>query len=285
MIVDAHAHVWRHWPYEPPVPDPQSRARAEQLLWHMDRNGVDHAVVIAASIGGNPDNAADAFAAAEAAGGRLTVFPDLECRWAPHYRTPGAADRLQAALDRYGFAGFTMYLDEAEDGGWLLSDEGEAFLALAERRGLVASLSLMPHQMGALATMARRHPGLTILLHHQMFLGPRSGTGPADLTIADRVAAAPNVWVKTSGPGNLAAPEEEYPYPALGWLAAGLLARFGSARLVWGSDFPVSSRHVTYRQSLDWFRRHGPAGADHAAILGGNMARLLGLADRSAAGA
>ena len=31
MIVDAHCHVWERWPYQPPVPDPDARARAEQL--------------------------------------------------------------------------------------------------------------------------------------------------------------------------------------------------------------------------------------------------------------
>lgn len=278
MIVDAHCHVWRRWPYEPAVPDPKSRARAEQLLWHMDQNGVDHAVVIAAAIGGNDDNAADAFAAA-AADGRLTVFPDLECRWAPSYRTPGAAGRLAAAMDRWPLKGFTTYLEEAEDGTWMLESEGEAFFARAEEAGLIASLSLMPHQMPALAEMAARHPALKILLHHQMFFGPRSRTGPADLALADKVAAAsPSVFVKISGPGNVAAPGEEYPYPDLAWIGEGLLARFGSERLLWGSDFPVSTRHITYRQSLDYVRRHAPEGADLGAILGGNAARLLGLA-------
>lgn len=277
MIVDAHCHAWTRWPYEPAVPDPDSRARAEQLLFHMEQNGVDHAVVIAAAIGGNPDNAAEAFAAAEAAGGRLTVFPDLECRWSPTYRTPGAGVRLERALDRWGMKGFTTYLDEADDGEWLLGEEGEAFFALAERRGLLASLSLMPHQMPVVARLAARHPGLTILLHHQMFFGPRSGTAPADLALAEAIAAQPNVFVKLSGPGNLAGPDEEYPYPGLGWIGEGLLRRFGTGRLVWGSDFPVSSRHTTYRQSLEYVRRHGPEGLDAAAVLGGTMARLLAL--------
>src|SRR5690348_1260468 len=56
MIVDSHCHAWRTWPYEPPVPDPTSRGMVEQLLWEMDQNGVEKAVVICARIEHNPDN-------------------------------------------------------------------------------------------------------------------------------------------------------------------------------------------------------------------------------------
>ena len=56
MIVDSHCHAWRYWPYQPPVPDPTSRGMVEQLLFEMDRNGVDRAVVVCARIDHNPDN-------------------------------------------------------------------------------------------------------------------------------------------------------------------------------------------------------------------------------------
>lgn len=35
-IIDSHCHIWQHWPYQPPVPDPGSRALADQLLWQLD---------------------------------------------------------------------------------------------------------------------------------------------------------------------------------------------------------------------------------------------------------
>ncbi len=277
MIVDAHCHVWGRWPYDPPVPDPDSRARVEQLLWHMDQNGVDHAVVIAAAIGDNPRNASDAFAAAAAHPGKLTVFPDLECRWSADYQTPGAAARLQAAWDRWGMKGITTYLGEEEDGSWLLDPEGEAFFALAERLGLIASLSLMPHQLPACAELARRHPGLPVLLHHHGFFGPRSGTTAADRNLAQAVAAQPNVYVKLSGLGNVAGPAEDYPYHGLDWLKR-MMADLFPGRMVWGSDFPVSTRHMTYRQTLEVLRRHGSLPeAELRRTLGPVMAGLLAL--------
>lgn len=275
MIVDSHCHIWNRWPYQPPVPDPESRSRAEQLIWHMDQNGVDHAVVIAAAIGDNPANAADAFEATERFPGRLTVFPDLECRWSPDYQRPGSKDRLRAALDRWGMKGFTTYLTEEEDGSWLLGNEGDAFFTLTETMGLVASLSLMPHQLPACGELARRHPGLLILLHHHAFFGPRSGTTMADRELAEAVATQPNVFVKLSGLGNVAGPEDDYPYTGLTWIKSLMLELFPD-RTVWGSDFPVSSRHMTYRQSLNVVRNHGNiAPATEADVLGNTMARLL----------
>ena len=56
MIIDSHSHAWQTWPYNPPVPDASSRGKVEQLLWDMDRNGVDKAVLVCAQIEHNPAN-------------------------------------------------------------------------------------------------------------------------------------------------------------------------------------------------------------------------------------
>ena len=56
MIIDCHTHAWRKWPYNPPVPDHNSRGQVEQLLWEMDRNKVAKAVLVCARIDHNPDN-------------------------------------------------------------------------------------------------------------------------------------------------------------------------------------------------------------------------------------
>jgi predicted TIM-barrel fold metal-dependent hydrolase len=276
VIVDAHCHVWEHWPYQPPVPDPATRARADQVLFEMDANGVERAVIICAAIGGNDRNTDDAFAAAARHPGRFVVFPDLECRWSPHYQTPGAVGRLEAALARWDFSGFTVYLEEAGDGAWLTGEEGAAFFALAARRKLIASLSIMPHQMLAVARLAAAQPTLPILCHHHAFLGPRSAATPNALELVLAAAAQPNIFIKVSGMGNIAAPTDEYPYDRLRPIPAALKQAYGAGRLVWASDYPVSRRHMTYRQALAMATRHGPYDpAELPAVLGGTMERLL----------
>jgi predicted TIM-barrel fold metal-dependent hydrolase len=276
VIIDGHCHVWENWPYQPPVPDPGSRARAEQLLFEMDAANVERAVIICAAIGDNPCNADHAFEAAARHAGRLVVFPDLECRWSPDYRKPGAPRRFEQALARWTFSGFTMYLEEAEDGGWLTGEEGAAVFALAARHKLIASLSVMPHQMPAVAQLAAAHPSVPILCHHHAFLGPRTQATPNALGMVVGAAAQPSIFIKVSGMGNVAGPDDEYPYARLSWIPRSLRDAFGPDRLIWGSDYPVSRRHMTYKQALAMTTRHGPFSAtEQAVVLGGTIARLL----------
>lgn len=276
MILDAHCHVWERWPYQPPVPDPDTRARAEQLLFEMDNNGVERAVIICAGIGDNPRNADYAFEAAERHTGRFVVFPDIECRWSETFRKPGARARLEEALARWRFAGFTMYLAEDEDGGWLTGEEGRAFFQLAEFHALVVSLSVLPGQMPAVCRLAELFPTLPILLHHHAFLGPRTETTPGALALVLKGTRHRNLFIKISGMGNVAAPADEYPYTRLVWIPEVLKRAYGPERLVWGSDYPVSRRHMTYKQALAMATRHGPfSEAELPPVLGGTMAALF----------
>ena len=59
-----------------------------------------------------------------------------------------------------------------------------------------------------------------------------------------------------------------------------MIRRLGTERLLWGTDIPMVMRYTTYRQSLDQIRLYckdllGSEGMDQ--VLGGNMARLMGL--------
>ena len=56
MIIDCHTHAWDYWPYEPQVPNPERPGRVEKLLWEMDQNGVDKAIIVCARIEHNPHN-------------------------------------------------------------------------------------------------------------------------------------------------------------------------------------------------------------------------------------
>ena len=275
MIVDAHVHVWENWPYLPEVPDP-GRARVEQLLHEMDANGVERSVIICARIGENASNVDYALEAAHRYQGRFTVFPDLECKWAADFRSTGAVGRLEKAMARWDFVGFTMYLDEAEDGSWLTNAEGLAFFELAAASRLIVSLSAMPHQMPAVMRLAAEFQSLPILLHHFAFLGPRSAATTNGMELVLAAAGHRNIFVKYSGMGNVAAPDQDYPYPELAGIPRQLHRTFGAHRLMWGSDYPVSRKHMTYTQTMRLAERHGPLGAaELAPVMGGNITRLL----------
>jgi L-fuconolactonase len=49
--------------------------------------------------------------------------------------------------------------------------------------------------------------------------------------------------------------------------------------MIWGSDYPVSRRHMTYRQTIWLLERHGPFQPDDLPLVfGGNLQRLLAAA-------
>lgn len=281
MIVDAHCHAWRRWPYRPEVPDPESRGRLDGLLFEMNGAGIDRAVVICAGIDHNPDNNADVAADIAPHGDRFVMFADVDSRWTATHHGPGAAGRLSALADRHNLRGLTHYLSEdgAEQGAWLLSPDGTAFMQEIDDRRLILSLACAPHQMPAIAALADRHPRVPILLHHMarvrdVFPG-RSGV--LDLL---SMARCENVFVKISGFGYAAGTGAAYPYDDLGWIVRVIAEAFGASRMVWGSDYPVSRRYMTYRQTLDCVLRQCGfmSRGDIDAVLGGTMQGLLAAA-------
>ncbi len=150
LIVDSHCHAWRHWPYEPSTPDRDGRGQVEQLLYEMDANGVDQALIVSAEIAHNPHNNAYIAKAVNEHSNRLHQVADVDSMWKATYHQPGAAGRLQAAVERWPIKGFTHYLEFEDDGSWLSSEEGIAFFALAAENKLIASLHCHPHQQAAI---------------------------------------------------------------------------------------------------------------------------------------
>jgi predicted TIM-barrel fold metal-dependent hydrolase len=71
----------------------------------------------------------------------------------------------------------------------------------------------------------------------------------------------------------------DYPYPEAQALIRELRDVFGASKLIWGSDMPNVERFCTYRQCVDYVRKHcGFLGASEKdLILGGNAAELIGL--------
>src|SRR5204863_6837140 len=124
MIVDAHCHAWRYWPYEPAVPDPTARPAVEQLLFEMDGCGVQEAVLVAARIDHNPDNNDYVAYSVRRFPDRLFQFADVDCMWTPTYHSHGAADRLAEPVRTYNLPGSTHSVDAAYDRLWLYAKEG-----------------------------------------------------------------------------------------------------------------------------------------------------------------
>ncbi|MEA3407062.1 MAG: amidohydrolase family protein [Chloroflexota bacterium] len=272
MIVDSHTHAWLRWPYEPLVPDVDNRGRVEQLLWEMDRHGVDKAVLVCANITHNPDDNDYVAECVARYPERLIQFADVDCKWSSTYHLPGAAGRLRQAAGRYQLKGFTHYLQD--DTEWFASEEGLAFFEVAADLGLIASLALSPAWQPALRELARQFPSVPFLCHHMA--GARVGQ-EEELEEILRSAEVPNIYIKLSGFHYASQVSWDYPQADTHPIVRALYDNFGPARLCWGSDYPVVRFHMTYQQALEAFRTHCTfvSDEDKELILGGNLERLL----------
>lgn len=250
MIADSHCHAWRRWPYQPAVPDVDSRGSIDALLWEMDRWQVERAMLVCARIDGNDDNNEYGAAAATAHPDRIWMMADVDCSWTSTYHTPGAADRLNAAADTYPIVGFTHYV--AEPDGWFTSADGLEFFSVAAERNLIAGLAASPAWQPQIREVAQQFPTLPILCHH--LGGMTVGEPTGDLI---KSAAVPNILLKFSG-FQYASPETDwdFPYDEAQAQFRPIAEAYGPRRLVWGSDFPASRDKLTYRQALEVVRAH-----------------------------
>lgn len=277
MIIDSHCHAWTYWPYQPPVPDPDSRGRIEQLLFAMDQSGVDRAMIVCARIDHNPDNNEYIADQVRRFPDRLTMVADVDCFWWPTHNTPGAAARLADTADRLPIVGFTYYLDGAEDGAWMVTPDGMDFFRTAAERNLIASISCAPHHHRYLRQVAAAFPSLPILVHHMGMVKAHERWPHPNLQEVLKSAQLPNMLLKLSGFAYAATVKWDFPYSETLWLVRVLYEHFGPHRMCWGSDYPVVRQFMSYRHALEAFRTHCTfvSEEDKAWVLGKSLDRLL----------
>jgi predicted TIM-barrel fold metal-dependent hydrolase len=130
-------------------------------------------------------------------------------------------------------------------------------------------------QVARLHQHLRRFPRIQNILSHGMPVNAFDETGnmPDDLWSMLR---EPNITAELLIP-LLYGAKWEYPYVEAQPMIRQLYERLGPTKLIWGSDMPNLERSVTYRQSLDYLRKHCTfiSQADMDMILGTNADRLF----------
>ena len=193
-------------------------------------------------------------------------------------RHPGLADVVHELSGRGHLVGIRhQALAEIDPGGWLISPVVGRGLDVLERLGLPFDLMLRPQHLRSATATARAHPSLRFVLDH---LGkPPVATGSLDRWAADlrQLAREPNVCCKLSGIHTMA---------RAGWTYGDLepyldvaLTAFGSDRLIFGSDWPVSTQAASYQQVHDVAKTacSGLSASEQAAVFGENARRVYRL--------
>jgi len=190
-----------------------------------------------------------------------------------------ALARIEALRTRPKLRGFRPLIHQVPDPHWILRPALTAALRALEGAGLVLELpAVYPDHLGDVPELARRHPGLAIVIDH---LGkPPLGSGAMARweALLREAALSPNVYAKVSGLNTVA--------PAGAWTSADLLPAvraaveaFGPNRLMCGSDWPVALLNGGYEQV--WRETTAAvrqaAGGDAEQILGGTAAKLYRL--------
>jgi L-fuconolactonase len=171
---------------------------------------------------------------------------------------PGVTDAVAALRALPGgqfLCGIRHPVLAEQDPGWLARPDVLRGLRELATTGLCFDIVARPHQLPAAVTAARSVPGLAFVLDH--LGGPPVGTEPADPAAASgpwadairSLALLPNVTCKLSGAhSDPALASDLRPYYET------VLAAFGPDRLMFGSDWPMSTLAASYGDVLDLYR-------------------------------
>ncbi len=222
MIIDTHCHAGL-LKYEP----------VKSLLYHMDQNGVDRAVLI--QYAGNSDNTY-LIDCLERHAGRLAAAMIVDPS------DDGTAVRRWADA---GIRGIRLRVDARST-----STDPLAIWRAAHECGLVVSAPCKPELIvgGAFAEVIEHFPDLSIVLEHLGGVGDKAQP-PYDVFVkALELSRFDNLTMKMPGFGEICpVPMPFAPIPPLPTLA---LEAFGEDRLMWGSDYPPVSSREGYANSL-----------------------------------
>ena len=202
--------------------------------------------------------------------------------WVPLERPTEAATALDTRyLNDPWFRGVRHLNHDEADPDWLVRASVIDGLKVLQERSLVYEVvAVYPLHLRHVPTLARACPDLTIVVDH--LAKPPIRGGSLDGWKAELRAAAeyPNVHAKVSGLNTVADWQT--------WTAADLmepvgfaLEVFGAGRLMFGSDWPVSTLAGDYakvwRETNAVLDALGISDMDRAAILGQNAARLYAI--------
>jgi predicted TIM-barrel fold metal-dependent hydrolase len=248
-IVDAQIHLWKaesdDWKWmpgmKPQMPEPFTIERALPL---MDEAGISRAVVVPPSWPGDRNDygleAAKRYPKRFAVMGRIPL------------QDKKSADLLPKWREQPGMLGVRVTFNTPTMIGWLKDGTADWFWPEAEKAGLPV-MFLAFGMVSLFEPIAKRHPGLPLIIDHMGVNTAIAKAGKVDEAIGHAVALAkyPNVSVKMSNLPNSSL--EPYPYKDLTPHLKRVFDAYGPQRCHWGTDATNGEHRGTWRQRLTHF--------------------------------
>lgn len=246
LLTDSHVHVWKtdpQFPFAPGVHPNPANATAETLLDLMHANGVARTVLIQV-IHYRWDNSYLASVLRQ-----YPLYFRGVCRVNP--LDPDAPDQLSRLTELHGFHGVRLSPAADQDGDWirgpLMPPLWRRCAHLKVPMTILAPVSRMPD----LIPLIEQNPDLTVVIDHMADCPLHQ---PEKLALLTALARYSRVFVKISHMWSLSS--DPYPYPDATKQVEQLNAVFGANRLMWGTDWPICLKQLSYAQAVDLFRYH-----------------------------
>ena len=237
MRIDAHHHVWdlgrRPQPWTDELPVLRRSFAFDELAPQLAAHDVDGTVVVHTVASLEETHELVGLAAAEPLVAGIVGWLDLEA--------PDLDETIAALRERPGgrrLVGARHQLQVEPDKSWLDRPTVRRGLATLARHGLVWDLVVSPEQLADVTRTVADLPEVTFVLDH----AGKPPIAAADLSAwrsdVAALAVLPNVAVKLSGLVTEAA-WDRWQVGDLRPVAETVLERFGPARTMYGSDWPV----------------------------------------------
>jgi len=194
-----------------------------------------------------------------------------------HHRDPSIEELRR--FEAEGAAGYSIYVAD-EEGAHAVSSWPPPVLTELNRQRAVISLNSTAAATTAIAPFVDALGSCTVLFSH-LGLPGRFATTPTRAQAAERLRSLlvlgdrPNVSVKFSGLYAISDPAHDFPHDAARPVLDVVLEAFGAERLCWGSDFAPALEFVSFPQLADDRLLSDLSSAEIAAVMGGNLQRLL----------
>ena len=186
-------------------------------------------------------------------------------------------DILEALRANPFFLGVRPMIQDIADPAWMLRPSQQIVIEAVAASDLSFDALVRPVHLPHLLQLLHRHPDLRAVIDHGAKPDIAAGQWDPWAMWIDRIAAESSAYCKLSGLITEAGGHQSF--PDLVPYMDHLLERFGAARLMWGSDWPVLNLRSDYAgwvaASRNWLAPL--ADADREAIECHNAARFYGL--------